>query len=54
MNGLIKGSVIHIHRARTVIVDTNGRITASEFGNRGFSLQLLSSLLNKCIRTSRG
>lgn len=34
VNGLIKGSVIHIHRARTVIVDTNGRITASEFGCR--------------------
>lgn len=32
MNGLIKGSIIHIHRARTVIVDTGGMISASEFG----------------------
>ncbi|XP_028079386.1 uncharacterized protein LOC114281136 isoform X3 [Camellia sinensis] len=34
VNGLIKGSIIHIHRARTVIVDTGGMISASEFGCR--------------------
>ncbi|KAI4315173.1 hypothetical protein L6164_028014 [Bauhinia variegata] len=32
VNGIMKGSIIHIHRARTVIVDTNGVITASESG----------------------
>ncbi|PIA31063.1 hypothetical protein AQUCO_05300111v1 [Aquilegia coerulea] len=32
VTGLIKGSIIHIHRARTVIVDGGGMITASEFG----------------------
>lgn len=36
MNGLIKGSIVHFHRARTVIVDTDGMITASELGN-GYS-----------------
>lgn len=34
MNGLIKGSIIHIHRARTVIIDTGGVMTASELGKR--------------------
>ncbi|KAK7406343.1 hypothetical protein VNO78_07966 [Psophocarpus tetragonolobus] len=32
INGIMKGSIIHIHRARTVIVDTDGMITASELG----------------------
>lgn len=32
MSGVIKGSIVHIHRARTVIVDTVGMITASELG----------------------
>nr|GMD96105.1 Fiber protein [Ipomoea batatas] len=32
VNGIVKGSVIHIHRARTVIVDTGGVITASALG----------------------
>lgn len=32
MNGVIKGSVVHIHRARTIIVDFDGMITASELG----------------------
>lgn len=32
MNGVIKGSIVHIHRARTVIIDTDGMITASELG----------------------
>ncbi|XP_051114484.1 uncharacterized protein LOC127240078 [Andrographis paniculata] len=34
INGVIKGSVIHIHRARNVIIDTHGMITASELGCR--------------------
>lgn len=34
VSGVIKGSIIHIHRARTVIVDLDGMITASEFGCR--------------------
>ncbi|XP_075522952.1 uncharacterized protein LOC142555760 [Primulina tabacum] len=32
VSGIIKGSVVHIHRARTIIVDNNGTITASELG----------------------
>ncbi|XP_021813378.1 uncharacterized protein LOC110756280 isoform X1 [Prunus avium] len=32
VDGVVKGSVIHIHRARTIIVDTDGLITASELG----------------------
>ncbi|GAV89383.1 hypothetical protein CFOL_v3_32800, partial [Cephalotus follicularis] len=32
VNGIIKGSIIHIHRARSVIIDTDGLITASELG----------------------
>ena len=40
VTGIMKGSIIHIHRARTVIVDTDGMITASELGN------LLSALFN--------
>ncbi|KAL8107077.1 uncharacterized protein LOC141670433 [Apium graveolens] len=32
VSGIIQGSIIHIHRARTVNVDTNGTITASELG----------------------
>ncbi|KAK6935053.1 hypothetical protein RJ641_035208 [Dillenia turbinata] len=34
VNGLIKGSVVLIHRSRTVIVDRDGMITASELGCR--------------------
>jgi len=33
VNRIMKGSIIHIHRARTVIVDTDGMIAASELGN---------------------
>lgn len=32
MNGVMRGSIVHIHRARTVIVDSDGMITASELG----------------------
>ncbi|KAI4369970.1 hypothetical protein MLD38_018359 [Melastoma candidum] len=35
VNGLIKGSIIHIHRARTVTVDADGMISASELGCSG-------------------
>ncbi|KAL4590948.1 hypothetical protein LXL04_003895 [Taraxacum kok-saghyz] len=39
VNGIIKGSIIQIHRARTVTVDIDGIITASELGCRnGFGL----------------
>jgi hypothetical protein len=37
VNGLIRGSIIHIHRARTVIIDTGGMITASELGKKVYS-----------------
>lgn len=33
VNGIMKGTIIHIHRARTMIIDTDGMITASELGN---------------------
>ncbi|EOY24117.1 Uncharacterized protein TCM_015803 isoform 1 [Theobroma cacao] len=32
VNGIVKGSIIHIHRARTVTIDADGLITASELG----------------------
>ncbi|CAN1248608.1 hypothetical protein LINPERPRIM_LOCUS6806 [Linum perenne] len=32
VNGIVKGSIIHIHRARTIIIETGGSITASELG----------------------
>ncbi|OMO91688.1 hypothetical protein CCACVL1_07052 [Corchorus capsularis] len=32
INGIIKGSIIHIHRARTVTIDADGLMTASELG----------------------
>ncbi|PPR84335.1 hypothetical protein GOBAR_AA36379 [Gossypium barbadense] len=32
VNGIIKGSIVHIHRARTVTIDANGLIAASELG----------------------
>lgn len=34
MSGLVKGSIIQIHRARTVVVTDDGLITASEFGTQ--------------------
>ncbi|KAL2472142.1 hypothetical protein Adt_40278 [Abeliophyllum distichum] len=34
VNGVMRGSIVHIHRARTVIVDSDGMITASELGCR--------------------
>ncbi|KAH9776795.1 Ephrin rec like domain-containing protein [Citrus sinensis] len=33
VSGLIKGSIVHIQRARTIIVDTYGMIIASELGS---------------------
>ncbi|XP_010445772.1 PREDICTED: uncharacterized protein LOC104728503 [Camelina sativa] len=35
VSGLVKGSIIQIHRARTVVVTDDGLITASEFGCSG-------------------
>ncbi|XP_061981117.1 uncharacterized protein LOC133701273 isoform X1 [Populus nigra] len=35
VNGIVKGSIIHIHRARTIIIDADGLITASELGCSG-------------------
>jgi mannose/fructose/N-acetylgalactosamine-specific phosphotransferase system component IIB len=32
VHGIVKGSVIHIHRARTIIIANDGLITASELG----------------------
>lgn len=33
MSGVMKGSIIHIHRARSITVDGDGLISASELGN---------------------
>ncbi|KAK9102258.1 hypothetical protein Sjap_019512 [Stephania japonica] len=35
VEGLIKGSVVHFHRARTILVHSSGIISASEMGCRG-------------------
>ncbi|XP_057872729.1 uncharacterized protein LOC131078912 isoform X2 [Cryptomeria japonica] len=35
IDGLVKGSILHVHRARTVIVRPSGSITASELGCKG-------------------
>lgn len=32
VSGVIKGSIIHFHRARTIMVDDGGMVTASELG----------------------
>ncbi|KAJ8632040.1 hypothetical protein MRB53_025376 [Persea americana] len=32
VNGLVKGSIVHIHRARTVTIEGDGMISASELG----------------------
>ncbi|TVU07382.1 hypothetical protein EJB05_47435, partial [Eragrostis curvula] len=34
VSGIVRGSIIHIHRARTVKITTNGTISASELGCR--------------------
>lgn len=35
VDGLVKGSILHVHRARTVVVNPTGSITASELGCKG-------------------
>jgi len=35
VSGVIKGSIIHFHRARTIVVDAGGMVTTSELGNKG-------------------
>lgn len=32
VNGVVRGSIIHIHRARTVIIESGGVISSSELG----------------------
>lgn len=32
IEGLIKGSIVHVHRARTVLVQQSGTISSSEMG----------------------
>ncbi|KAL4199587.1 hypothetical protein AMTRI_Chr03g51930 [Amborella trichopoda] len=32
VSGLVKGSILHIHRARTVVIEPSGMISASELG----------------------
>ncbi|XP_010677213.2 uncharacterized protein LOC104892887 isoform X2 [Beta vulgaris subsp. vulgaris] len=34
VGGLVKGSIIHFHRARTIVVSADGMLTASELGCR--------------------
>lgn len=40
VSGVVKGSVVHIHRARTVTIDTDGMISASELGDSVFQFLL--------------
>lgn len=52
VNGLVKGSIVHIHRARTVIIDTNGTVTASGLGICSLLIALEIDefcLLGQCI-----
>lgn len=37
VDGHVKGSIIHFHRARTIVVSADGMITASELGIKGLS-----------------
>lgn len=46
VDGIVKGSVIHIHRARTIIVNNNGLITASELGKGVYSGTKMCNLLS--------
>lgn len=39
VEGLVKGSVVHFHRARTITVESNGTISASGMGLFSFSLR---------------
>ena len=48
MSGIIRGSIIQIHRARTVVVDTEGTITASELGIFFFP-ELLDFVAKTCV-----
>lgn len=36
VEGLVKGSVIHFHRARTIVVSSSGTISASGMGIPSF------------------
>jgi hypothetical protein len=38
VEGLIEGSVVHFHRARTIYVPSSGTISASGMGMLSFSL----------------
>ncbi|XP_020963272.1 uncharacterized protein LOC107609857 [Arachis ipaensis] len=55
VNGIMKGSIVHIHRVRTVIVGTDGVLTTLELGNRKVLqafLWLLSSLPNFLLQNN--
>ena len=58
IDGLVKGSILHVHRARTVIVRPNGSITASELGIdclawKNSSTQAIQRALgNACLQKS--
>lgn len=47
VEGLVKGSVVHFHRARTIVVQSSGRISATGMGN--FSSFYERSLNHPCF-----
>lgn len=52
VGGLVKGSIIHFHRARTIVVSADGMLTASELGNKrlpSFSIFELIVAVVSCI-----
>ncbi|KAH8513976.1 hypothetical protein H0E87_007007, partial [Populus deltoides] len=49
VNGIVKGSIIHIHRARTIIIDADGLITASELGSKEYSQHYSIAFFGWCM-----
>lgn len=45
IEGLIKGSVVHFHMARTVTVPSTGRVSTSEMGMHTDSIIVITSFL---------
>ena len=41
IGGTVKGSIIHFHRARTIVVSADGMLTASELGNKDSIISIL-------------
>lgn len=50
VNGLVKGSIVHIHRARTVTIEGDGMISASELGEAEVELKHCSIVTSKFVQ----